>query len=692
MRTLAILLCASTVLGACATGPAGERAALSKAAVGPAAAPADALGRDKPAIGTFGFDVAGMDRATAPGDNFYQFANGEWGKKTVIPADRANYGEFTALDDLSFERTHTILEEAAKQPGNKIGAMYASFMDDAAAEAKGLDPVRPELAAIKAIADRAAYARKLGESLRNGVVGPINAYVTIDDKNPDRPIVQVAQSGLGLPDRDYYLKTDAKLAEAEAAYAAYLAKLFAMAGEPNGAARAKAVIDFETRLAGVHWTRIQNRDSDKTYNPWLRADFEKKAPGFDWAAFLGAAGVNGEKGFLVSQPSAIAGTAKILAATPLGVLKDYLWAQTLDEAAPYLNNAAVDAHFAFHGTTLDGTPQNRVRWKRGVDFVKQNMGEAVGEQYVARHFPPEAKAEADKLVRNVIASMDNRLANLAWMAPETKAKARAKLATFRPQIGYPTRWRDYSALTIERGDMFGNLKRATAFEWARGLAKLGKPADRDEWFMTPMDVNAYANPVWNEIVFPAAILQPPFFDPHADPAVNYGGIGAVIGHEISHHFDDQGRKYDQTGRLADWWTPADVTSFTALTDQLVKQYDAYEPLPGQHVQGALTLGENIADLAGLTVAYDAYKLSLNGAPAPVIDGFSGDQRFYLGWAQVWRRSYREANLRQRLLTDPHSPSEQRASVVRNLEPWYGAYQPQPANKLYLAPEARVRIW
>ncbi len=689
MRSIALLLCAASVLAATAVA---QTPTVKKAAVGPVKTPAAAMAADKPQIGTFGFDEGGMNRGVKPGDSFYVFANGAWTKNTPIPGDRSNFGNFTVLDDLSFTRTHTILEEAAKQPGNKIGAMYASFMNEAAAEAKGLGPVKPQLAQVTAIASRTAYAKALGQALRDGVGGPLAAYVSVDDKDPDLPIVQVSQSGLGLPDRDYYLSTDAKLVEAKTAYAAYLAKLFAMAGEPDGAARAAQQIAFETRLAQVHWTRIENRDSDKTYNPWVRADFEAKAPGFDWTAFFTAAGMNGEKRFIVSQPSAIAATAKILADTPLPVLKDYLYVQTLDGAAPYLNKAAVDAHFAFHGTVLDGTPEQRVRWKRGVDFVKGTMGEAVGEQYVARYFPPETKTAADQLVKNVIASMDKRLANLTWMAPATKAKARAKLAAFKPQIGYPVKWRDYSALQVERGDLFGNAVRASRFEFDRNLAKLGHPADRDEWGMTPMEVNAYANPVWNQVVFPAAILQPPFFDPHADPAVNYGGIGAVIGHEISHHFDDQGRKYDVDGKLADWWTPEDVKRFTALTDSLVKEYDAYEPLPGMHVKGALTLGENIADLAGLTVAYDAYKLSLGGKPAPVIDGFTGDQRFYLGWAQVWRRSYREANLRQRLLTDPHSPSEQRAAVVRNLDPWYAAYQPKPGDKLYLAPNARVRIW
>jgi putative endopeptidase len=686
MRILLATLAATTALVG-ASLPLAVAAAPSTAAGPPApAAPG------KPQIGSFGFDAAGMDRAVKPGDNFYSFANGAWAKRTPIPADRSNYGMFTLLDDLSFQRTHDILEGEVGKPQSKIGALYASFMDEAAANAKGYDPIKPRLAEIKAIATQGEFARALGAGQRDGVEGPIGAGVSIDDKNPDAPIVTIAQSGLGLPDRDYYLKTDAKLVEAKTAYQAYLAKLFALVGEPNGAARAQAIVSFESKLAQAHWTNVQNRDSDKVYNPFARAELAAKAPGFDWSAFLSAAKIDAQGKYIVAQPSAISATATLLAATPLPVLKDYLLVRTIDQAAPYLSAPFVQAEFGFKGMTLNGTPENRVRWKRGVELVKSEMGEAVGQQYVARYFPPEAKAAADQLVKNIIRSMDDRLANLTWMAPETKTKARAKLAAFTPQIGYPSKWKDYSGLAIERGDLFGNVLRANRFRWDMDVAKLGKPADREEWFMTPMEVNAYANPVWNQIVFPAAILQPPFFDPNADPAVNYGGIGAVIGHEISHHFDDQGRKYDMTGKLSEWWTPQDVTRFTALTDALVKQYDAYEPLPGVHVQGALTLGENIADLAGLTVAYEAYKLSLDGKEAPVIDGFTGDQRFYLGWAQVWRRSYREANLRQRLLTDPHSPSEERAAVVRNLDPWYAAFAPAPDAKLSLTPERRVRIW
>ena len=608
MRNILIALAATSALAGGAIAATNGKT-VTKAAVGPVAPPAGVL---KPQIGAFGFDAAGMDRAVKPGDDFYAFANGNWAKTTPIPADRSNYGMFNVLEDLSNERMRGIIEESAKTSGSKIGDLYGSFMDVDAVEGKGFAPVKPQLAAIKGIATRAAFAKAMGEALRTGTSGPIAAGVSVDDKDLDVTVVQVAQSGLGLPDRDYYLKTDAKLAEAKAAYVTYLTRLLTLAGEPNAAARAQAIVDFEGKVAAIQWTRIESRDSDKTYNPWARADFDKKAPGFDWNAYLGAAGLEANTKFIVAQPSAIAGSAKLLGETPLPVLKDYLWARTMDDAAPFLSKAFVDAHFAYHGTALDGTPQIRDRWKRGVALVKNSMGEAVGEQYVARYFPPEAKAAADTLVRNIIKSMDDRLANLTWMAPETKVKARAKLAAFHPKIGYPDKWRDYSTLTIDRGDLYGNVQRANRFEWDHGLAKLSKPADRDEWFMTPMEINAYANPVWNEIVFPAAILQPPFFDPKADPAINYGGIGAVIGHEISHHFDDQGRKYDKTGRLAEWWTKEDVSRFTALTDKLVKQYDAYEPLPGLHVQGGLTLGENIADLAGLTVAHEAYKLSLDG--------------------------------------------------------------------------------
>ena len=690
--TRKILLLSAIAPLALAAAPVERARKPAGIATGPVATQAAGLAADKAQIGSFGFDEPGMDRAVRPGDDFYGYANGTWARTTPIPADRSSYGAFTVLDDLSTERSHTILEEAAKDRTSAIGNLYASFMDEATVENRGFDPAKPELAAIKAAGTRAELARLMGTELRTGVSGPIGAGVSLDDKDPDRPTVSIFQDGLGLPDRDYYLKTDAPIVKQRAAYRDYAAQLLTLIGEPDGAARAQAIVDFETALARVHWTRVESRDADKTYNVWNQADFAAKAPGFDWTAFFAASGLDKDGRTIVAQPSAITGAAKLLQSTPLPVLKDYLAVRTLDTAAPYLSKRFVDANFAFHGTALGGTPELRARWKRGVSLVKNDMGEALGPVYVARYFPPETKAAADQLVKNIIAAMDRRLATLAWMAPETRARARAKLASFRPKIGYPDKWRDYSGLQIARDDLYGNVKRANAFDWQFDLDKLGHPADRGEWGMTPMEINAYANPVWNEIVFPAAILQPPFFDPHADAAVNYGGIGAVIGHEMSHHFDDQGRKYDEHGRLADWWTPQDVTRFTALTDKLVKQYDAYEPLPGEHVQGALTLGENMADLAGLTTAHDAYQLSLGGKPAPVLDGLTGEQRFYLGWAQVWRQNYREPNLRQRLLTDPHAPNPQRTDIVRNLQPWYDAFKPAPTTKLYLTPADRVSVW
>lgn len=688
-----VLLFATTALCSCATSGtdeakgASQTETLSGAAAG-TVAPPDA---PKPQIGTFGFDEAGMDRSVAPGDNFYDFANGTWARTTPIPPDKSNYGMFTVLDDLSRQRTQEILDGAKSDPSSKIGNAYASFLDEAAVESKGLEPIRPWLNKIKGLNNKSDYAALVAEADRNGVGGPFGSYVGQDDKEPEIYALLLVQAGLGLPDRDYYLSKDAKLAETRAAYRTHLEKMLTLAGETNAAARAKAVLDLETAIAKAHWTRIDSRDATKTYNKLTVAALQKSAPGFAFLDYFRGVGADVDS-VIVAQPSAVKGIAAAVSRTPLAVLKDQLLLRSLDSFADYLPAAFVNENFAFYGTVLSGTPELEVRWKRGVDFVKDSMGEEVGKLYVSKYFPPETKAAADTLVKNVIAAMGRRIDSLEWMASVTKAKAHAKLAAFTPKIGYPDRWRDFTGLEIRRDDLFGNAVRARNFEHAYNVGKLNKPIYRWEWGMTPMEINAYANFGMVEIVFPAAILQPPFFDPKADPAVNYGGIGAVIGHELSHHFDDQGAKYNHEGRLSDWWTPQDVSNFQALTGQLTAQYDAYEPLPGLHVQGKLTLGENIADLAGLTVAYDAYRGSLGGKEAPRIDGFTGDQRFYLGWAQVWRRSYREPNLRQRLLTDPHSPSEQRTAVVRNLDPWYAAYGIAPGQTLFLPPAQRVRIW
>ena len=678
-------LLAASALSACATTPPPQTGNADPIAVTETAAPAP-----KPEIGDFGFDVAGMDRSVKPGDNFYKYANGTWEKITPIPADKSNYGMFTALDDLSKSRTRELLDAAKGDPNSKIGVAYATYLDQAAIEAKGLAPIQPWLTEIKGLSSKAGYAALAAKASQAGVGAPFSAYVGPDDKTPTVYALQTSQGGLGMPDRDYYLSTDAKLVEQRKAYQAHLAKMLTLAGEPNAAARAAAIVAFETQIARAHWTRIESRDANKTYNKMTVADLQRRAPGFDFATYFRTLGAN-TPDVIVAQPTAFTGMAKVIGAAPLAVLKDQLLVRSLDGFAGVLPQAFDQESFAFYGTVLSGTPQQEERWKRAVDFTSEAVADDVSKAYVAKFFPPATKAAADELVRNVTEAMGRRIDNLDWMAPETKAKARAKLAAFTPKIGYPDRWRDMSDLTITSGDAFGNMLRANQWQQRYNVQHLGKPIQKWEWFMTPMTVNAYANPVMNEIVFPAAILQPPFFDPNADPAVNYGAIGAVIGHEISHHFDDQGRKYDVNGSLTDWWTPQDVKRFEERTAALVKQYDAYEPLPGLHVKGELTLGENIADLAGLTAAWDAYTHAYPN-DQKVIDGFGPEQRFYLGWAQVWRRSYREANLRQRLLTDPHSPSEQRAWVVRNLDPWYQGYKPAAGEYLFLAPEQRVRIW
>ena len=687
MRTLLIVLAAGTILGGCAT----QSANIPPPPVEAAEAPPPVAPAPKPQIGTFGSDTAGMHTTVATGDHYYQNANGTWAKNTPIPADKSNYGMFTLLDDLSRERTRGLIEQQAKDPNSKIGAVFASFMDTAALETKGLAPFEPWLTKVRGVSSKSQLPALYAEADMLGISDPFGMFVGQDDKSPENYIVFMAQDGIGMPDRDYYLSTDAKLAETKAKYLQHLTNLLTLAGEKNAAARATAILDFETKVAKVHWTKTDSRDATKTYNKMTIAELESKAPGFDFSAYLSDSGAKVDS-LVVAQPSAITGTASLIAKTPLAVLKDQMLVRSLDGYSAYLPSAFDTETFSFYGQALNGTPEQEARWKRGVDFTVTALGDEVSQLYVTQYFPPETKAAADQLVKNILAAMDQRIDKLEWMAPETKAKAHAKLAAFTPKIGYPDRWRDMSGLVIERDDLIGNAMRSARFEHAYQLGKLGQPIYRWEWGMTPMTVNAYANFGMVEIVFPAAILQPPFFDPHADAAVNYGGIGAVIGHELSHHFDDQGAKYDSTGKLIDWWTPGDTKAFTARLDLLEQQYNSYEPLPGHHVNGKLTMGENVADLAGLTVAHDAYIASLGGAEAPVIDGLTGDARFYLGWAQVWRRNYREANLLQRLLTDPHSPSPQRADIVRNLDPWYPAFSVQAGQKLYLPPEQRVRIW
>jgi putative endopeptidase len=646
---------------------------------------------DGPQIGSYGFDEQGMDKSVSPADDFYLFASGTWVKNTPIPADKSNYGMFGALDDLSKDRVKTVLEAEKGIKASKAGAAYASYLDEAAVAKLGMQPITPWLKQIRTAKDKAALQKLMPVAARNGVRGLFGGYVGQDDKDPENYIFQISQGGTGLPDRDMYLVDNEKFEAVRKAYKGYLTKMLTLAGESNAEARADAIFALEKSIATVQWTREDSSDATKTYNKMTVAALDSIAPGIKMTPLLAALSPK-IKDVIVAQPSAITGIAKIFATADIGVLKDQMVVNTLLSYADYLPDTVSDTTFGFYGTILSGTPQRELRWKRGVSFTEGVVGEEVGKIYAAKYFPAETKAAMNVLVKNVLGAMGRRIDALEWMQPETKVKARQKLANFTTKIGYPDRWRDYSKLKIVRGDLFGNALRSNNFDFDDGISKLGSPLRRWEWGMLPQTVNAYANFGMNEVVFPAAILQPPFFDPKADPAINYGGIGAVIGHEVSHHFDDQGSKYDEKGRLSDWWTPSDVKAFEAAGKALIAQYDAYEIFPGANVKGEFTLGENIGDLAGLTIAYDAYHTSLGGKEAPVIDGMTGDQRFFLGWAQVWRRNYREANLRTRLGTDPHSPSAQRAWVVRNLDKWYDAFNPDPKGKLYLKPEARVRIW
>ncbi|QDZ07494.1 M13 family metallopeptidase [Sphingomonas panacisoli] len=675
MKPFTFALLAATALGSVAIVQTASTAATTKA---------------KPAFGTFGFDETGMDKSVAPGDDFYEFANGGWTKRTPIPADKSSFGAFEGLQDLSDQRTHGLLDAAATDANSKIGRAYSTYLDTAGIEAKGLAPIKPWLAKIEG-STKADYAALVAEATRNGVGTPFAPFVGQDAKDPNAYTLTMFQSGLSLPDRDYYLSDDPKLAAAKTAYRAHVAKMLTLAGESDVDARAAALVEFETEIAKVSWTNIQSRDADATYNKMTVTELQQKAPGFDFAAMFKAAGYRTDT-LVVAQPSAITGIAALIAKAPDRVLKDQLIVGSLDGFADVLPQAFDAENFAMFGTVLSGTPQQRERWKRAVTFTNGALTDDVSKVYVAKYFPPATKAAADTMVKNIIAAMNVRIEKLDWMTPETKAKAHAKLAAFTPRIGYPSQWHDYAALEIVKGDAFGNELRANQWSFDDNRSKIGQPVRRWEWGLTPMTVNAQANPRLVAITFPAAIMQPPFFDPNADPAVNYGGMGAVIGHEMSHHFDDQGSKYDKNGKLTQWWTEADVAAFKKRSADLVAEYDKYEPLPGKFVKGALTLGENSADLAGLSASYDAYHNSLGGKPAPMIGGYTGDQRFYLGWAQVWRRSYREANLIQRLLIDPHAPSVQRSWIVRNMDPWYAAFKAQPGQKMYLPPEQRVRIW
>ncbi len=635
-------------------------------------------------------------------DDFFEHLNGKWLKTVEIPADKSSWGAFYKLHDDTQPQLRAIIERSSAKKNARagseeqlIGDFFASYMDEARLEQLGITPLKTELAKIAAIKDKAELPATFARLGRIGVTVPFSFYIHQDAKDSTRYVADLYQGGLGMPDRDYYLKSDdAKLADTRAKYQQHVEKMLALAGNANAAADAKAVVELETELARVQWTKVENRDPVKTYNKVELAKLAELAPGYAWDAWLNEAGIQGKTGYvIVSQPSYLKGMAEVVNRMPLETWKVYLQLHTVNGYANYLSKAFVDQRFAFHGTTLSGAPKLEPRWKRGVSTIEGSLGDAVGKLYVKEHFPAERKARMEVLVKNLLEAYRQSIDTLDWMSPATKKEAQAKLAKFTPKIGYPNKWKDYSSLSVKRDDLVGNVMRSRTVEYNRELNKLGKPIDRDEWGMTPQTVNAYYNPELNEIVFPAAILQPPFFDAKADDAVNYGGIGAVIGHEISHGFDDQGSQYDGDGNMRNWWTEEDGKRFAEKTKVLVAQYAGYSPLPGYNVNGELTLGENIGDNSGLAIAHKAYKLSLKGKPAPVINGLTGDQRFYMGWGQVWRSKMREPAQIAQVKTDPHSPGQFRANgTLKNQPGFYEAFGVKEGDKMYLAPKDRVIIW
>jgi len=641
----------------------------------------------------------GMDHSVRPQDDLFGHVNGEWLATAEIPSDRSSWGPFVSLTDQAEADVLAIIEDCASgalvgNDATKIGALFASFMDEPRIEELGATPVLPLLAQIDALSTISELGAFLGQFERRGGGGIFGSYIDTDDRNSDRYLMFVTQGGIGLPDETYY--REEKYSEIREKYVAYMERMLALAGRGEVAATAQRVMDLETHLAKGHWERADTRDVIKTYNLVSRDELVALTPSFDWAGWMAALGGSEHTiaEVVVRQPSYLEHLETVLAATPLQSWKDLLTVKALRAGAAYLSSDFVETNFDFYGRTLAGTPELRARWKRGVAMVEGALGEAVGKEYVARHFPPQSKEMMDELVANLLEAYRRSIAALDWMGEDTKKRAYDKLDKFRPKIGYPVKFRDYSALEISADDLLGNVLASAAFETDRELRKIGAPVDRDEWFMLPQTVNAYYNPGTNEICFPAGILQKPFFSPDADPAENYGGIGAVIGHEIGHGFDDQGAHYDGDGNLHDWWTAEDKAAFEVKSAALISQYDGFSPreLPGEHVNGALTVGENIGDLGGLTIALKAYRIALGDAPMPVVDGLSGDQRLFYTWGFVWRTKRRKELEQQFLATDPHSPPEFRANIVRNLDEFHEAFETQAGDGLWLAPQERVRIW
>jgi putative endopeptidase len=667
-----------------------------------------AYSQDAPQPDAHGIAVANMDRSVKPGDDFYHYANGDWIKRTEIPSDRGGIGVFATLDDLSNKRTVGLIEEAGKSNAaagsgvRKIADLYQSFMDEATIEAKGLAPLRPHLEAIAAIHDKRELARALGESLRSDVDALNNTnfhtpnlfglWVAPGFNDSEHYAAYLLQGGLQLPDREYYLGDSDRMRDIRAKYQAHISAMFKLAGFTDTDARAQHIVELEHAIAEKHISLAENEDIHKANNTWSQSDFAANAPGLDWKEYFRAAGLGKQSSFIVWQPTAFTAESALVASTDLETWKDWLAYHVIEAHADVLPKALADERFAFFGRTLSGTTQQRPRWQRGVRLVNRLLGDAVGQIYAQRYFPPEAKAQAEAMVANIVAAFRRRIDALSWMDPATKAEAQAKLTTLYVGIGYADTWRDYSAYEIKADDIFGNFWRGSLFDYHRDVARLGLAVDRKEWSMHPQTVNAVNLPLQNALSFPAAILQPPFFDPKAPAAVNYGAIGAVIGHEISHTFDTEGSAFDSKGRVRNWWTPSDLAHFNAATARLAAQYDTYKPFPDLSVNGNQTLAENIADVAGISAAYDGYHASLAGKPAPTQDGFSGDQQFFIAFAQNWASKSREASLRQQVMTDPHSPGEFRAATVRNIDAWYPAFDVQPGETLYLAAPDRVQIW
>jgi putative endopeptidase len=644
-----------------------------------------------------GIQRADMDMAVRPQDDFFAYANGTWLRTVAIPADRARFGVDELMTDQALAQIRTLIEEsthATDAEARKVGDFYTSFMDEAAIEKSGLDSLQPELAAVASLHTVKDVGASFGQFIRIGEATPINLNVAQDAKKSTQYALWISQSGLGLPDRDYYLSKDAKLAGFRSQYQRHVARILALAGDANAAAEAKHILALETALAKVQWTRAANRDPQKTYNPQTVAQLSRLAPSIDWAGLLSKAGVaEPYPTLIVNQPSYLRGMSTILKVTPVAVWREYFRFHVVSGNAAYLSKAFVAEDFAFNEGVLRGTPKNEPRWKRGCELVDEALGDALGKMYAAKYFPPSAKQRADAMVRNLLKAYSVSIEQLSWMSAATKVEAQAKLSKVNVKIGYPKRWKDYSTVTISASDLMGNLRQVQKFEYERKLHQLGGPIDRDEWAMTAPTVNAYYDAGLNEVVFPAGILQLPVFNPNADDAYNYGATGATIGHELSHGFDDEGSQFDSDGNLRDWWTAQDHEKFKAKTDQLVQEYSAFEPVPGFKVNGAVTLGENIADIAGIEIAYKAYVASLAGNPSPVIDGLTGDQRFYIGYAQSWMDKTREAALIAQVKSDAHSPEKYRTNgVVVHMPSFYSAFSVKPGDKMYVEPKDRVTLW